>query len=525
MNSLKIKIILFLSIFIINVNAQESPSKEKHCDVCQQLLDGAIEDTNNKKYEIALEKLLKAESLASENLWHDQLWRIKNSIGIIYANTSNFGEALDYFQDSYNITQKYNSLRKNGGIPLENIGALYSGEKKYEEGLYYMEKAYDIFKKSDAEDLVKKRTSNNLASIYNELGNSKKSLKILEEVRQPVGDKRIDFLWKAIYIKALFVDGQILKARNMADELYRELDNSAYDDKACHSCLNDILSKIYAKLDDTDMAIQYSKLALNSTDELIDRIDFYNDISNLYLRKKEYETALQYKDSVIQTKDSLSVRTNRNLYEANKVKFKVSEFQNELNAKKKQQQTERKLFIMAIVLCIITLFSIYKALRNRGIKQKQDALLKQELLKNDIAEKNRALSARTLYLTNRNELINDIINSLETDNKITQSKDTTQQIKTIKNFLKTDIHQEDFIKHFESVNPIFLKKLKEQHQKLTTNDIRFLCYIFMNLSLKEISIIFNITYDACRVRRNRIAEKMDLDLRKISLYDYLLEFV
>src|SRR5690606_29562048 len=125
----------------------------------------------------------------------------------------------------------------------------------------------------------------------------------------------------------------------------------------------------------TDSAIYYSHHALNNTIDLVDRIDFYKNISGLYLKKGELKTALQYKDSVIQTTDSLSAKINRHLYEANKVKFKVSEYQRELSTKKKQQKTERKLFIITIILGLITLFSIYKALRNKVVKQKQAALI------------------------------------------------------------------------------------------------------------------------------------------------------
>src|SRR5690606_23754831 len=109
------------------------------------------------------------------------------------------------------------------------------------------------------------------------------------------------------------------------------------------TCINNLLSEIFDALNKTDSAIYFSKIALSSTNELSDRIDFYKSISNLYLKKGELNTALLYKDSVIQATDSLSSRINRHLYEANRVKFKVSQYQRELTLKKKQQQTERKL--------------------------------------------------------------------------------------------------------------------------------------------------------------------------------------
>jgi len=52
------------------------------------------------------------------------------------------------------------------------------------------------------------------------------------------------------------------------------------------------------------------------------------------------------------------------------------------------------------------------------------------------------------------------------------------------------------------------------------NDIRFLSYLYMNLSIKEISSLLNITPDACRKRKERIAKKMGLQ-ETAELFPYL----
>lgn len=533
---------LFLMIFsLVNANNIQGTSRE----YCQQLIDQAWEETNRGQYTFALEKLFRAESMATENNWDDKLWITKYYIGIIYSNISNFGESLDYFQESFAITQKNEKLRENSPILLEAMGVLYEREKKYKDALSYIESAYEIMKKSGYHADGKKNTANNIASIYNRLNRPKESLRILSEVEEPVSNKKIDFLWKAIYIEAIFKDGQVLKAKSMGMDLYKEL-VMVSEDEVCQTCINNLLSEIFDALNKTDSAIYFSKIALSSTNELSDRIDFYKSISNLYLKKGELNTALLYKDSVIQATDSLSSRINRHLYEANRVKFKVSQYQRELTLKKKQQQTERKLFIITIILGLITLFSIYKALRNKVVKQKQAVVianlelererkehlladkelettrLKQEQLKHQIAEKNRELTTKTLYLTNRNELIHGIINSLESNPKAAQNQEVLSQIKAMKDLLKSDKQNNDFMKHFESVNPGFVKTLKERHPQLNSNDIRFLCYVFMNLSLKEIGAVFNISYNACIIRKQRIMDKMKLN-KKESLYDYVLK--
>src|SRR5699024_3543963 len=146
----------------------------------------------------------------------------------------------------------------------------------------------------------------------------------------------------------------------------------------------------------------------------------------------------------------------------------------------------------------------------------------QERLKNKIGEKNRQLSAKALYLSNRNEIISEIINSLTEISIVAKNQPVSNYIRTLKNYLRTDTEWDDFIKHFEKVNPEFLKALKHRHPKLSKKDIRFLCYVYMNLDTKEICAVFNITPNACRKRKRRLIEKLGLE-EKENLYDYLLK--
>lgn len=538
------KLVFFL-FFIVSPPLVANNNPNISPKVCQQMIEEAWEEILDQKYSSALEKLLKVEVIAAKNNWDEELWSAKRYIGITYANMSNYGEALKYFQEALAIIRTNQELQEEVPVILGAIGVLYEREKKYEEALHYMEEAYEILKKSGQNDIEKKNTANNIAGVYNKLNKPKESLKILSEVKEKVDKQPVDFLWEAIYIEAIFKNGQVVTAKDKALELYNQLNKTPYDDKNCYNCLNNLLSKIYEKLNDSDSAIYYLKRALNSTDELIIRIDSYKKISDLYLQKREFTTALQYKDSALRATDSLSSLMNRHLYEANKVKLRVAEYQSELNAKKKQQNAERKLFIAISILAILLLFSIYKVLKNKIVKQKQKAMiaglqlekeqkehllaekelkmnrLKQEQLKHEVAEKNRELVSKVLYFTKRNKLIEDIIASLEASSKKHGDKEIGKQVRTIKNILKADDQQENFMNHFENVNPAFLKQLKSKHPELTSNDIRFLCYVFMNLSLKEISSIFNITYNTCEMRKRRIKIKMGLD-KETSLYDYIL---
>lgn len=74
--------------------------------------------------------------------------------------------------------------------------------------------------------------------------------------------------------------------------------------------------------------------------------------------------------------------------------------------------------------------------------------------------------------------------------------------------------------HFEEVNYAFLSKLKNKHPNMTINDIRFICYVIMDLTNKEIASLFNITLAASRKRKERISTKMGLT-DSAQLYPYI----
>jgi hypothetical protein len=160
-------------------------------------------------------------------------------------------------------------------------------------------------------------------------------------------------------------------------------------------------------------------------------------------------------------------------------------------------------------------------LLEQQIKEKEStALLEQERLKNEIEARNRKLSAKALYLSGRNELIEDILSSVSGTTELTKNPELAGHIKTLKTHLKTNDEWDSFLTHFEEVNHGFLSRLKAAQPALTANDVRFITYIYMNLSTKEIASMLNITPEACRKRKERLATKMELP-EDVSLYDYL----
>lgn len=535
MNSIILKK-LFISVFFLLIISPQSFASILDKDAkkeCGELLKKGQEYASQGNYPKALEYLAKSEIIGEKNQFNIELFVVKLSTGQVYKNISNFGDALRYYIDALEIAKKVPELKEKGIVVYDYIGVIYSEEKDYNLALDYHMRAYKGSKeiKLDALEFV---SAINISDVYNKLGNFKQSQKYLMEVKHLVINQKQEQYWNINYAESLFLERKVQEAKRIVEntlKIANEKNLKVEEDDHCFTCIVELLSKIHEDLNNIDLAILYANKGVKYAVQLQKKIDLYEQLSKLHLKKKEPVIAFQYKDSVVLAKDSLSETIKRGLFETNKVKLKIRDYQTEAKHHKENQEAERKLFIVLIILCLLIFFFIYRALKNRIIKQRQEKIISEnrkkiidlelERLKNNVAEKNKKLSAKALYLSGRNELIEEVIDSLNEVPSITLNRNVTNHIKTLKNHLRVDDEWDDFINYFEQVNPDFLKALQNKHPQLTASDIRFICYMYMNLDMKEISTIFNITVEATKKRKQRIAKKMEIDMD--TMHEYLLK--
>lgn len=549
------KIIAVILIFFVCCFTMWAQQTKKEF---QELKTIGLKALDEHDYPLAAKKLTEAELIAERNNWLDELWLINNNLARVYEGVSNYGEALGTFNKALDIIGNNPSLKKSEIPVLNNVGSLYSNKGDDKKALFYYEKAYQAAKKYDSgyELFMQKILSANIASIHNDAGRLEEAGKILEETRHIEVDPYAMQAWEIIYSKNLYLRGNIKEAMKRAEALF---DETRYKVKGtCHKCTLELLSEIYASQYQYDKAITYTRKILSYNSDLQTKTDTYKRLSELYFKKGDIGKSLIYKDSLISAKDSLTEMTNEQLFQVNEIKYDIQQYKNQLKVSQEKREGERKIFIGGIFFALILLFALYVSFRNQIMKQKQSRLnaenqkkivelelikekneymlleeklavvehkskLEQERLRNKIDKKNRMLSANALYQSGRNELLEKIIASLTEISTVSNNEFIKNYISELKGHLKTDIKWQDFVDHFEKVNPGFLKKIKEEHPDLTQKDIRFLCYLYMNLSTKEICAIFNITPTAFWKRQQRLCEKMNL--KKGQLYDYILNLV
>lgn len=141
-------------------------------------------------------------------------------------------------------------------------------------------------------------------------------------------------------------------------------------------------------------------------------------------------------------------------------------------------------------------------------------------MEGELEAKNRTLAVKALNMSSRNEMLQEVIQNMKEQPELTNKPEIRKYISQLNKYLKKDTAKDDFLLHFEETNYGFLSSLREKHPSLNANEIRFISYLYMNLSIKEIASLLNITPDACRKRKERIAKKMDLQ-ETAELFPYL----
>jgi tetratricopeptide (TPR) repeat protein len=542
----KISFLLLCLFFCISASAVSTIAQ------CDSLIQRGVDAMWKKDHVKSLEFLTEARNMAEKNRWYKQQFLAINNIGANYYNMLDYGVALNYYLESYSIAVK-ELEPKYEMVVLNNIAILYSKDNKHDKAKEYFKKAYAIAKENN--DLVKiGMYAMNLGNVANEVKNAAEAKAYFTE-SLPYLKNSPDLLILAeigLAENDLLV-GNAKQARDKALQLYKEAKNPDFNDIGLS--LMFIICKSYLQEKNFELAANSAKKILATNPNLETKRTTYDLLSDIYTQSRQYPEALQYKDSVIKAEKEINDIKNGKLFQTNKVKFEIQNYKIQIAVNEEKLASERKLFyyIIAFIIAIVTI--VILALRNLAVKQKQKqlqaegneqimalqlekeknenllleqqikekettALLEQERLKSEIESRNRKLSAKALYLSGRNELIEDILSSISNTTDIAKNPEIAGHIKTLKTHLKTNDEWDSFLTHFEEVNQGFLNRLKTAHPSLNANDIRFLAYIYMNLSTKEIASMLNVTAEACRKRKERLATKMNLP-DSTSLYDYL----
>jgi DNA-binding CsgD family transcriptional regulator len=284
---------------------------------------------------------------------------------------------------------------------------------------------------------------------------------------------------------------------------------------------------------DYQKAEAYYKEALISSENFSDKfftIKTLDKLINLKESQKQFDEALIYEKQQIKVKEQMASYEKEKAIESLQMQFNVSEKDRKLHLIEQENEIIKLTNILlwggiAIIIAIaIAVIQFLRKINNRNkqLLQTKEALmqaiedqkrLKENQLQNDLDHKESQLSALALQMLRKNELLQELNEKLEQ-----QSQPEARQL--ISRELNREKEWDDFNLYFEGLNKNFFNRLKEAFPEITPNDLRICALIKMNMSIKEMAAIMNISADSVKTARYRLRKKLQLNTE-----DNLTEFL
>ncbi len=284
---------------------------------------------------------------------------------------------------------------------------------------------------------------------------------------------------------------------------------------------------LYFARNEIPKAIGYYDKAIfiaDSIGSLAELKDGYQGRAIAYEKNGQYRKALQDKnkfitlnDSIFNSKKSQQIEELRTIYETEKKEQQIHLQEKEITVLEQEASIgnlQRLLLGIALLLSLIGFYAIRQKLqRNKLEKEKVDA---------ELEFKKKELTIHALNLARKNETLEN----LKTTAQALKAKERTsggynQLISTINFDLQDDDNWKNFSRYFEEVHTNFNGNVKQKYPDVTSNELRLLALLKMNLSSKEIASILNISHEGIKKARYRLRKKLDLTTEE-SLQDLVL---
>lgn len=445
---------------------------------------------NQSKYRLALNETLKALDIFGKI---DSQIRQADALGSLAAiefHLKNYNLSIKYNIEALEIYTKHND-KGYAAQALNDIGNTYYYLKKYSQSIEYLERSMVLSKETDAKELLA-TSLGNLGKVYTELNE---------------------------FEKAKFNLKQSLKIVRKSGNIYKEVEslndlgiayNKANEYEKAVSCFNESIA-----------LSQEIDLKQNLRIGLLNRSISYSKIGNYKKSLDDHIRSSTIKDSIFNIIKSGQIEELRTIYETEKKEQQIVLQENEidlLEEKAKVNSLQKALLGSGLVLSLAIVGLGYYGFRQR-IKRTR---LEKEKVDTLLAFKKKELTTHALHLAKKNEVLESLKQKAKEFKSSENGQNGYQQlIQTINFDLKDDNNWENFTKYFEQVHKDFNANAKNKYPNVTSNELRLMALLKMNLTSKEIANVLNISQDGIKKARQRLRKKLQLSPQD-SLTDKIL---
>lgn len=470
----------------------------------------------------AAKLLLQAKLQADEGGYNDLTYLADIYLSNVYFNLDEISESMYYAQEALTIAEAENMDWEHRYTAMNSIAGSYFRQKDYKRAKEIIDQclAAALAEKDSvaivdfAMNLVRITTrQNNIsqAQYYDSTMVAYLSSSYEKEIRHYLCD---------VEMEMYFAQNKYDKARERAQYLLDSSDYASGQSAALYT-----LCQIAKNEEKYAEALQLAHRALENASFSRKRT-LYDLMGNIYLQMNDQKLALNCKDSALMWSDSAQQRADHQLLEQSQVQSEASRIRREFEEQHKElAATQRIVTVGIIVLLLLAAVGLWLFRRHRvktleERRQIEDAQRQQQ---EELKQKKLELLSATQITSARNEVVSDLITSLQEITAIRQNPEVKSLISNLKQQLGDSNRQDEFLINFRQSNPDFVEKLLAKHPGLLDSDLRFLSYVLQRLPQSDIASLLNITPDSCKRRKIRISKKLGLE-SSTELYEYLCSF-
>ncbi len=549
---------LFLILFSIGLTSQEVDTTMVRLN---NELESAITDTTKVKTLLAIgEYQLNRDFSASESYFNEGLSIIngKNEeiykdlraalyvqLGVVHRRKANYPLSIEYYLKALKYYEQTKNLSKSGDV-YHNMAMVYRYQKEYRKSIRNFQKAIALKKEV--------RDTSGLGAGYNMLGVSYRINKQL--------DSALACYQKAKELLTLIDDQDNLYRVNnnigVLYQFYKEYDkalNIQFENlerckrlgKKLSMCVTYFnIAGSHIKLKNWDTAIKYadSALIVAKEEDFKERIaKGYQRKSFIYAKMKNFEEAHEnyrmfkkYNDTIFNIDNAKKVQALELNYQfqkekqADSLQFVQEKREVELVA---QAESSKKrlyfvLFLGALISGVIIAFLIRRNYQQRSKLAKAMYENERKILDQEIKGKEedikRLVADNSMRLAFKEDLLdkikNDVIGATPEQIKKSLHSLTTQ----LRLQIETESKLSGLQEKIDAVNKNFDTTLQQSYPELTKGEREVCALLRLNLSIKEIMTIRNVSSDSVKSMRRRIRKKMNIP-SEIELEKFIQELV
>ncbi|WP_025743941.1 tetratricopeptide repeat protein [Aquimarina pacifica] len=429
-----------------------------------------------------------------------EIARSYHSIAMIFRYQKEYDKSKSYFLRSIAIQKKHLDSAQFART-YNMLGVIHYYAKQNDSAMY----CYQLSKNYALTLEDKAKPNDNIAAIYYTSGNYKEAIEIYKENL-------------AIFKSSKnynFVTNNLMHLAKIHSDLGKHQEAIVYVDEALEC------AKKYGSTSKLPLIFQL-------------RSHIYEKMGNYKNALKHFRTHKYYYDSIFNVNNAKKITALELNYQFEKEKLADSlQFANEkseLKLKNEAQQARNRLYITLLLLVsggIITLLIIVNNRRKLNRERFKKEQLEKELL--DEKLKHTTYQAKQLVADNKMRLQfkQEFLSKLKKVKQYADAVDASdfQSLISDLNAQITTESKFDFIgDNIEQIDKEFNEKLRSLYPDLTKSEREICALMRMNLSLKEIMVIRNVSMGSVKASRHRIRKKLNLS-REQELEQFISKLV